>query len=364
MTALASRLLHNPHLLLLTLALVLLAGVSAWQSLPRIEDPRITTRNATVITVVPGATAERVEALVTKKLEDALREVAEVKTLESTSSGGVSIVNIELDDTVTVADNERIFAELRDQLAAAEARLPAGAGRPVLDTKRGAVAYSLIVSVHWDGTGEPSLGILERLSDGLAERLRNLPGTEQVVRFGAVDEEVRIDVDPAELAALGLTIDDVAARLAGADAKDPAGALNSDAQRLRLTVDGELDAVQRVAAVPLVTAADGLVAVGDIATVSRGVREPPAEIAWADGRRAILLGIRPREAVHLDAWAESARPPVDETAAGPGRRPGVAVVLDPSRPPNAATGRHRRHPTARAPTRKAAGPPHTAPPPA
>ncbi len=219
MAAFARRLLHNTHLLLLTLALVLLAGVSAWQSLPRIEDPRITTRNATVVTVVPGATAERVEALVTKKLEDALREVAEVKTLESTSSGGVSIVNIELDDTVTAADNERIFAEL---------------------------------------------------------------------------------------AALGLTIDDVAARLAGADTKDSAGALHSDAQLLRITVDGELDAMQRVAAVPLVTATDGLVAVGDIATVSRGVREPPTEIAWADGRRVILLGIRTRDAVRARRTAGAA----------------------------------------------------------
>jgi multidrug efflux pump len=331
MTTPALRLLHNPHLLVLAIALALLAGVSAWQSLPRIEDPHITPRNAAVLTAVPGATAERVDALVTKKLEDALREVAEVKAIESTSSGGISVISVELDDAVTAADNERIFAELRDQLAAAEALLPPGTGRPLLDTKRGGVAYSLVVSVHWDGAGAAPLGILERLSDGLAERLRSLPGTEQVVRFGTVDEEIRIDVDPAELAALGLTIDDVAARLAGADAKEPAGALHSAAQQLRLTVDGELDAVQRVAAVPLLAADDGLVAVGDIAAVSRGAREPPHEIAWADGRRAVLLGVRTRDAVHLDAWAASARALVADAAAGLGGGVGMAVLFDQSR---------------------------------
>lgn len=327
----ATQLLRNRHLLLLVVALVLLAGWSAWQSLPRIEDPRIANRAAAVITLLPGATAERVEALVTTRLEDALREVAEVETMRSSSRGGISFIAVELDDAVTRADNERIFSELRDKLAEAEGALPAAATKPILDSKRGAVAYSLVIAVRSDADGTAPLGILERLSEGLAERLRNLPGTEQVVRFGAVDEEIRVSVDPAELAALGLTIDAVAARLAEADVKDPAGALHADAHRLRLTVDGELDAAHRIAAVPLVSADDGVVALGDIAQVRRGWQEPPAEMAYADGRRAILLGVRTREAVHLDAWTESARALVQQESARLGGGLDMAVLFDQSR---------------------------------
>ena len=74
-------LLDNGHLLFLSIAILLVAGVSALVNLPRLEDPRLTTRNATILTLLPGASAARVEALVSEKLEKRLREVSEIKTI-------------------------------------------------------------------------------------------------------------------------------------------------------------------------------------------------------------------------------------------------------------------------------------------
>lgn len=334
----ATRLLRNHHLLTLAIILILVASMAAWSSLPRIEDPRITTRNATVITALPGATAERVEALVTKKLEDTLREIAEIKTIESTSRGAISVISIELDDSVDASTNEQIFSEIRDKLGDVEGKLPAGASKPNLDDKRGAVAYSLIAALSWEGSSEPRLGILDRLAQELSDRLRNLPGTEQVVRFGAVEEEIRVSVDPDELAALGLTARDVAERLAGADPKVPAGSLHTDARQVRVEVTGELDTSARVAAVPLVADERRLVSLGDVARVTKAWREPPVEMAFADGRRAILIGVRTREAVHLDAWAAKARELVDLFRDETGSGVAVDLVFDQSSYTNARLG--------------------------
>ena len=66
---------RNRHLLILAVVMILVAGVSALLSLPRIEDPRITTRNATILTPFPGASAARVEALVSKKIEAAVLQI-------------------------------------------------------------------------------------------------------------------------------------------------------------------------------------------------------------------------------------------------------------------------------------------------
>ena len=92
---------RNRHLLLLAIGAILIAGISAYMTLPRLEDPRITNRYATVVTRLPGASAERVEALVTEELEAAIREVAEVNFIESTSRAGVSIITLELKAAVT-----------------------------------------------------------------------------------------------------------------------------------------------------------------------------------------------------------------------------------------------------------------------
>jgi multidrug efflux pump len=326
---LAESLVGNGHLLALAILLILVAGLAAWVNLPRIEDPRITNRNVLVVTQLPGGDAARVEALVTEPLEQALREVAEVETLESTSRAGVSLIAIELRDSVGADDNERVFADLRDTLA--DVDLPPEVTGPRLDDQRGAVAFSLIVAVANDRAGPAPMALLERLSQELAERLRNLSGSEQVVRFGAVDEEVRVIVDADELAALGLTPAHLAARLAEADAKRPAGTLRPGGSRLQIEVDGAFTAVERIAAVPLASASGAVVSIGDIAEVSKGWTEPATEIAFANGRRAVLVAVRTRPGVHLDDWTERARAVVAgfSTITGDGVR--VDIDFDQSR---------------------------------
>ncbi len=322
---------RNRHLLIMTLVMILVAGLASLVNLPRIEDPRITTRNATVITPLPGASATRVEALVTRKLEEELRELSEIKTIESTSRADISVIGIELQDWVGPGDNERIFSKVRDRLAAAEARLPATAGKPELDDKRGAVAYSLILSLSWDRNDTPDLGMLNRLAEDLGDRLRNLPGTEQVVLFGAPDEEIRVTVDPAELAALGMSAGDLAARLSAADVKAPAGKVRGVNRDLSIEVAGELDSVARVAQVPLTDDGQGgLLTLGDIARVRKAWQDPPEQIAIDDGRPSVLVSVRTAEALRLDRWAELARRLVADYRAGLDDAVTLSVIFDQS----------------------------------
>ena len=121
------------HLLLLSLIVILVAGYSALTNLPRLEDPRIDARNALILTPYPGASAERVEALVTDVLEDRLREIFEIKKIQSTSRAGISVVSIELQDWVDNSSNDQLFSEIRDAIAEVSQQFPIGTGKPVLD---------------------------------------------------------------------------------------------------------------------------------------------------------------------------------------------------------------------------------------
>ncbi|MEM9556393.1 MAG: efflux RND transporter permease subunit [Acidobacteriota bacterium] len=305
MTGWTTLYLRNRHLLALTVLLVMVAGFLSLQGLPRLEDPRIINRNPVVLTVVPGASAERVEARVTEVLEDALSEIDAIDRIESTSRDGLSVLAVKLRASVDGPRAREAVSEIRDRLGGALGDLPPEALEPVVDDQRDPAAYTLIVALQAAREGDQSLGLLGRLAEDLADRLRAVDGTELVRLFGAADEELTVVVDPERLAALDLSAADVARALAGADAKRPAGVLRGSSD-VGLELRGALDGLERVAAVPLLSG-DGAawVRVGDVARVERGVRRPLSEQARIDGRPAVLVAAR-MESGRIDRWAADA----------------------------------------------------------
>ncbi|MEZ6048524.1 MAG: efflux RND transporter permease subunit [Planctomycetaceae bacterium] len=123
---------RNPRLLLLTLALLTVSGIFAFRLLPRLEDPVMAERFGMVKTIFPSASPERVEALLTEKLEEALQEVEEIKNLESTSSAGFSLIQIELSDGVSFDTSAEVWSRVRDKLNDVKPELPPGAMEPFL----------------------------------------------------------------------------------------------------------------------------------------------------------------------------------------------------------------------------------------
>ncbi|MEM9084096.1 MAG: efflux RND transporter permease subunit, partial [Planctomycetota bacterium] len=323
-TSLSTLYFRNRHLLWLSVVAIMVGGVWAALSLPQLEDPRITNRDPIVITPVPGASAERVEALVTEVLEDALDEIDEIKDLDSTSRAGVSVISIELDPSVTSQNNQQLFAEIRDKVGEAQGLLPPEASDPFVDDKRDPSAFTLVLGVTWDIDEDPSGGILNRIAEDLADTLRNVEGTELVRIYGAPEEEVTVRVEPDELAELGLSPRDLADRVASSDSKRPGGALRTATSDVLIEVEGEFDSLQRIASVAISTGEDeSVLAVGDIATVTRGWRTPEDEIAFFDGRRSVLVAARVDSAVRVDAWASDVNDALAEFQFG--TAPGISI---------------------------------------
>jgi len=330
-SVLALRFFENRYLLVLGLAIIFLAGYSALSNMPRIEDPRITNRYPQIVTVLPGASAERVEALVTDRIEDSLRELSEIKEINSTSRAGISIIAVELQDYVGPGQNQAVFSKMRDRLNDVMPDLPEGASAPDFNDKNSAVAFSMIVSIAWQHGDAPEFGVMNRIADDLADQFRSLPGTDNVQTFGAPNEEVSVTVRAAELSSLGLTATQVAESISRADTKLPAGALRNAERNLFIEVDGEVKTVERVRRVPLVTAADGsIVTVGDVADVRKNWQDPPADIAYSDGKRSVLVAVQTRRDIRVDSWAENARDMVERFMAASAAGVDVDIVFDQS----------------------------------
>lgn len=317
---------RRPRLLFLVVSLILVAGASAFAVLPRAEDPSLKGRVARVLTRLPGASPERVEALVTEKIERELREVAPIRLLRSESRREVSLVTIELEDTVDAP--AEIWTLVRKEIEDAERLLPPEASEPDFEPLE-IRAFTLLVSLTWTGQGPPPRGPLRRLAEGLRDHLRRVPGTEDVELAGAVGEEIQVELSPTTLSALGLSAGDVAQAVAGRDAKVGAGQVTGSSE-VQLEVP-DLEDERSLAAVSLRAGQGGrLVRLGDVAQIRRAVLDPADELAFVGGRPGVVLALRMRDGERVDRWSAAAKASLEEYRAGLPAGVSLETVFDQS----------------------------------
>lgn len=300
---------RTPQAAWLLVLLSLVAGAVAIERLPRTEDPKLVNRYALVETLLPGADAERVEALITANLEDELERIEQIGLSISTSRTGYSGVQLELD--TRIADDraaEQVWSKVRTRLQQVAAELPRGSIGPEL-IEQDVSAKALIVGLVWDGAdGQAPLGLMTRVAQQLSDRLERLPGTKQVEIGGAVEERLELEVPAERLAELGLAAEEVARRLERADAKLPAGRLFDPSQELSLEVAGEFEDLERIRSLPVAEGAYGSeLQAGDLGTLRRAWGEPTPDLALVDGRRAIVVSALIEPDQRVDRWAQRAR---------------------------------------------------------
>ena len=303
----------NTRLLILTVVLLMSWGLLSFQSLPRQEDPELVSRVATIQTAYPGADAARVESLVSEVIESELTEIEEIAILSSDSRVGSSTVTVELSETIT--DAETVWAKVQTELDDAAALLPVGTSVPDLD-EAGIKAYSFITALVWDlpndSTAEPNYAILGRYAEELAQRLRNVAGTEEVERFGDPQEEILVEVDGPSLATLGFSAQDLAGQIQASDAKVTAGQLRSGQQDLAIEVQSELETLEQIRQIPVRAAGGQFARLGDVASVSRGLQQPLSDLAVVSGKDAIAIAVLMESNLRIDQWSANIRDVMDE----------------------------------------------------
>ncbi len=304
---------RQKRLLLLAVGLILVAGIAALQTLPRQEDPALSRRYADIVTAYPGATADRVEALITEKIEAELQELHEIETIESISRTAQSVIRVELEEKYDEEVVDEIWSRVRDKLADVEPELPEGSLPPSFED-RTSTAVTLLVGLTWESPGDPDVALLTRLAEELENRLRVLPGTKETEIYGEADEEIRVTVDPLRLSEIGLDAGRLARSIGSADTRRPAGQLQGQASALPLEVDGSLSSVDRIRRVPLRTREDGrLLRVGDVAHVEKTRRDPPASLALLDGKRGVAVSATMlARSGRVDRWAAWARDVIED----------------------------------------------------
>jgi multidrug efflux pump len=293
----------NGRLMSLMITLLVVAGLGALNNLPRTEDPRITNRIASVITQLPGASAERVEVLISEKIEQSLRKLPEINLLTSNSRAGISIVQVQLQDEIT--DPKPIWSRVRDLLNDLSPSLPNGTLTPILEDDRG-YAYTQIVALNWQGSETPNIAILGRYANELQNQLKLVYGTDLVTIFGQGSEEVLVEIDPVISSQLNLSINDISEKILNADAKVSAGKLTNVFNQMQIELVGALQDTNRISNISIKADENGhLVRLGDIADIRKTVNYPPTEIAMVNNQQAVVVATRMLPNLRIDQWSAS-----------------------------------------------------------
>ncbi|MEO9970792.1 MAG: efflux RND transporter permease subunit [Hyphomonadaceae bacterium] len=327
-----------PRLTVLTVLFIIAGGLGAVLTLGRQEDPTLVERFGFVLTTLPGADAERVEALLSEPIENRLRELPEIAELNSTSRANVSQVQIQLSEDLNVRQVDDAWTLIRQQVELTRPELPVEASIP--DTQRLYVgAATMLVAFVWEDDRPVEASVMGRFAQSLRDRFQSLAGTEETQIFGLQGEEIRVVLDSDALSAAGISAQRAAQLIAAADARAPAGRLRTGDQNFTLEVGGAFDSIARIRATPLLQRSDGTaLRLGDIADVRKGLEEPARVINLTDGKRSLLVGGYIQTGQRVDQWAEQARAIVAEFSANAPAGIGVEIRFDQSQYTEARLG--------------------------
>jgi hydrophobe/amphiphile efflux-1 (HAE1) family protein len=235
----------------------------------------------------PGASPETMASSVATPLERRFGRIAGVTEITSTNSLGSSAIVLQFDVS---KDIDAAARDVQAAIAAAAAELPAGMPtRPVFRKINPSDAPILILSLYSDTIPLPQ--VFDVANSILAQRISQVSGVGQVFVTGGQQPAVRVQVDPEQLASMGLTLESVRTVLAAATVNSPKGFINGDEQSFSIATNDQLFHAAEFKQLVLAYRDGNAIRLGDVARVVDDVENNRAA-GWNNGKRTIGLMIR------------------------------------------------------------------------
>ena len=278
--------------------------------LPDMEAPA-----ALVMCYYNGASPSDMEELVTRPLESAIMSVSGVDGVQSTSSDGVSQLQI----TYVEGTNLDIAAtKLREQFD--RLSLPDGAMDPIIvNINIGDLMPSAMIALQ----GEDLASVQALAEDTVSPALERIDGVAQVTVSGGVEQQISVEVDPTRAAGLGLSNAYIAQMLTAENLLFPGGDMHNGSQTLTVTTDAKFQTVEDVANLILPLQTGGTVRLSEVADVYLETGDPEA-VAKTDGSPCVVLQVSKQSGANEVATADAV---VEEMAALQARNGSIVYTV-------------------------------------
>ena len=272
---------------LLMLAFVVF-GMFSYRLLPVAAIPRVDFPTIVVSAFLPGASPETMASSVATPLERQFSTIAGLDSMVSTSGQGVSTITMQFDLDRSI---DGAALDVQSAMTVAARKLPPPQEMPTPPSfQKVNPADSPVIYLSLNSDTLPLYQVDEFAETLLAEQIGTLPGVAQVQVFGAQKFAVRVQADPAALAAKGLTFDDLITAVAGANSNTPVGTLDGPHQGFTIEATGTLRHAADYRSVIVAYRNGAPVRLSDVATPVDSV-ENTKVAGWYNGRRGIVLAV-------------------------------------------------------------------------
>ncbi|MCC5901200.1 MAG: efflux RND transporter permease subunit [Halomonas sp.] len=284
---------------LLLLAGLLLAGIAAWQTIPKEANPDVTIPLIYVSLSLEGVSPEDGERLLIRPMEQELRGIEGLRKLTAQSSEGHGSVTLEFDPGF---DPDTALSDVRERVDIARSSLPDEADEPRVMEVNVSEFPVLSIGLSGDLDTRERMAIARRLK----EEIEGIANVLEVDIAGEREDLLEIVVDPLVLESYGVDFDTLFNQISRNNRLVAAGSLDTGAGRLALKVPGIIESLEDVMQMPVKVEGDQVVTFGDVAWVHPTYKDPEG-FARIDGQPAVVLEISKRAGANIIATIEAVR---------------------------------------------------------
>lgn len=268
-----------------TMAIILLAGIMFFLRMPKLEDPAVTVKQASVVILYPGADSEIIERDVVTLLEDQLRTLPDVRKITSDVRNGQALIGVEFQFDVPIEGIEQYFDQVRRKVMDVQNSLPQGCMAPIVIDDMMDV-YGIFYAISGDGYETDEMEIYAKK---MRREIMGIKGVKRVTIGGVQREVIDIVFTPDLLRRNGLLPILVAQTLQSSTKVINGGKIDNGDDRLTVNIEEGAVTTQEISDL-LVSMPDGKkVRIGDLATVTRHEATPRSGDFYVDKEPSVTL---------------------------------------------------------------------------
>jgi hydrophobic/amphiphilic exporter-1 (mainly G- bacteria), HAE1 family len=281
---------------------ILVFGAMSYQQLPVSDLPTVDFPTIQVQASLPGASPETLASAVALPLEKQFATIAGLNSINSTSSQGSTNITLQFDLSRNI---DAAAQDVQSMIARAARQLPPQMPAPPSYNKANPSDFPVLFLVLRSAT-LPLSTVNEYAESTMAQRISMVNGVAQVQVFGQAKYAVRIDLDPRELSARGIGIDEVATAVQNANVTLPTGTMYGSDRTFTVLANGQLLRAQAYGPMIVAYRNGNPVRLNEVAHVYDGI-ENDKSAAWYQGQRTIYLAIQKQPGTNVVAVVDAVK---------------------------------------------------------